>query len=928
MKYNFYIDTHNGSGFTALENVFTGFSLLQPLNEELDSGAFVFLSSDSKVTPIMSVIKILINDTPNYFYVSRDTVSILGKENKIYKHEVEIIELTKKLEKYTNYTLCFTQPTGKGDKYYYLIDCIERIIRVCPLGEDDVTNNWSYPSDLQRADSNAYSSLPIPTLPFARPLKEVSATLKSALNGVVSPQFVFQNLTLRELIDGVLTYVNAISKVETNNNLYDLLGATFYNTLQNIIETFQLDYEEKDLSIEEYSTQLESNTQNQINESGTEKSSIVYPSENGFAMIMSSKNDYSINDSNRKIVTQYPIYKVDDVVFEMPTISVAYYQNALDGEGAHRQNSVTFNNLGVSIKDFIKETQQYNNLEIFLQGMSTIGDTIEIQNMLYKTTCLDYTQYSEEIDCSKDYKAVLFNYPVINSVILLGTAEYVSKNLFNSTSLPDLFTTWGYVLTIGNVGTIEIHNVETLEYGSIYSMSPAENYNAPRYRIYYTPSLSSNITCQRENANGINIYSNGVSHQQERLISFENFANNTWSLAQRQGTQARELTVHHIDISTLLHVGDYTSDREVITKAEYIYFNDYILGKYELSKDYNRINEFIGLNSKIRQYQMPNGKESYERVLKINNFVEVGDTTIGANSYLTDSAVNCYMATLFPSGKDIYKKINSAVYTSNDSEWSTYLDNLNINSGAHYHNLLLECSTNGGGNTISLDFGFSDNIKCSDAYTPTTVNSVSKILKTPIPYCKATGNYSGFLRSASVKILGKDYTFTSTYLPLVEDIGTQYYYISIPNMLILKDPSEILRFNYTLSTISVNDNITIGRYLSSRNRLITNQYTEELKIVGLNKEYSKYDNLVVKSGDVVSSSLLSTNATMTSSGANSATITFNSSFISSLNANTKTIAIVDNENHIYLTIKREYFNTKDYIVFNFKSKRTNIKYEY
>lgn len=929
MIYNVQIDKHNGSGFTALENIFTGFSLTQPLNEELDSGSLIFISTSNAITPIMSVIKITVDGVNSFYYVSRDNVTIEGKENQTYLHTLSLIELTKKLEKYTNYTLCFTQPTGKNEKYYYLRDCIERIIRTCPLGMDVMTSLWEYPTDLTRSDSNIYSGLPIPILPTARPLAAISNELSNALEGIVAPQFVFQNLTLRELIDGVLTYVNAICKVETNNNLYNMLGATFYNTLLNIIDTFTLDYEEKDLSIEEYSTQIESNTQNQINESGTEKSSIVYPTASTFAMIMSSEYEYSINDSNRKIITQYPIYKVDDVEFEIPTIKVSYFQNAVYPDGTHKQNAVSFTDLSISIKDFVKEYQQYKNLKIFLQGMSTISDTIEIQDMLYKNTCLDYTQYGSEIDCSKSFKAILLNYPAINSTILLSTCEYVSKVLFNSTMLPDLFSLWGYTLNIEHVGNIEIHNVDGLEYGSIYSMSPAETYNAPRYRIAYTPSITSNISCQREETKDINLYSNALSHQQERLISFENFSNNIWSLAQRQGTQAREVTVHHSTREDLFHVGDYTSDREVITKAEYIYFNDYILGKYELSKDYNRINEFIGLNSKIRQYQMPSGKESYERLLKINNYVEVADTqTIGTSSYLTDSAVTCYMATLFPSGRDIYDKINGVVYTSLDSEWIAYLDSLTLNAGAHYHNLLLECSTNGGGSTISLDFGFNDNIKCGDAYTPTTINGVEKILKTPIPYCKPTGNNIGFLRSANIKVMGKNYTFQSTYLPLVEDLASQYHYISIPNMLILKDPSEILRFNYSLSTISLNENIVIGRCLTSRNRLITNQHKNELRLVELNKLYGKYDNLKVKSADIINNVALSANATLNVASANYAQIVFNASFINALNANTKTVAIVDTDNNIYLTINKNYFTNKNFIVFNFKSLRTNIKYEY
>ena len=914
MIYNVQIDKHNGSGFTALENVFTGFSLTQPLNEELDSGSLIFISTSNAITPIMSVIKITVDGVNSFYYVSRDNITIEGKENQTYLHTLNLIELTKKLEKYTNYTLCFTQPTGKNEKYYYLRDCIERIIRTCPLGMDDTTLLWEYPTDLTRSDSNIYSGLPTPILPTARPLATISNELSNALEGIVAPQFVFQNLTLRELIDGVLTYVNAICKVETSNNLYNMLGATFYNTLLNIIDTFTLDYEEKDLSIEEYSTQLESNTQNQINESGAEKSSIVYPTASNFAMISSRTSEYSINDSNCGVTTQYPIYKVDDLIIP---IEYQVFGRIGSAESIVTLISETAN---ISLKEFLLETQQYEKLTI-KQNASGL-----LLNCKFKNTCINYSQYSNFIDCSANFKNILLSYPSYNNAAILSTIKYAIEN-----HLSAFVGATAIEVILPTCGSASIYDVNETTYCNVAGLAPSStiDFGSIQYRIAYTPCITSNISCQREETKDINLYSNALSHQQERLISFENFSNNIWSLAQRQGTQAREVTVHHLTSEDLFHVGDYTSEREVITKAEYIYFNDYILGKYELSKDYNRINEFIGLNSKIRQYQMPSGKESYERLLKINNYVEVADTyTIGTSSYLTDSAVTCYMATLFPSGRDIYDKINGVVYTSLDSEWIAYLDSLTLNAGAHYHNLLLECSTNGGGSTISLDFGFNDNIKCGDAYTPTTINGVEKILKTPIPYCKPTGNNIGFLRSANIKVMGKNYTFQSTYLPLVEDLASQYHYISIPNMLILKDPSEILRFNYSLSTISLNENIVIGRCLTSRNRLITNQYKNELRLVELNKLYGKYDNLKVKSVDIINNVALSANATLNVASANYAQIDFNASFINALNANTKTVAIVDTDNNIYLTINKNYFANKNFIVFNFKSLRTNIKYEY
>ena len=131
INYTFKIDTHDGKGLRVLPiKPFQGNSDIRVLGEELDSGFMVLWLKNRENLPIMSYVEYTIEDETGSitrkFYIGNDNTNRVSKSKNYYEHKLELIELTKKLEKYLEGTICFTQPTEIGKTNYTLRTCIEK----------------------------------------------------------------------------------------------------------------------------------------------------------------------------------------------------------------------------------------------------------------------------------------------------------------------------------------------------------------------------------------------------------------------------------------------------------------------------------------------------------------------------------------------------------------------------------------------------------------------------------------------------------------------------------------------------------------------------------------------------------------------------------------------------------------------------------
>lgn len=139
------------------------------------------------------------------------------------------------------------------------------------------------------------------------------------------------------------------------------------------------------------------------------------------------------------------------------------------------------------------------------------------------------------------------------------------------------------------------------------------------YLVYY-PYIDAHgtvykLNLEKENTSRLTI----PDTQSEKLINLERYGMNLLGKSTRLGNDLYEIDDIVKSPDELKKVGQKTSDNYVIYKREVSFFNDYAKVRYSLSKNYNNLNEKIGINREKRIYDIP--LTGFKNELIIKEFV-------------------------------------------------------------------------------------------------------------------------------------------------------------------------------------------------------------------------------------------------------------------------------------------------------------------
>lgn len=820
MTYTFKIDLNDGNGLKdfGYHNItypFVGFSDKTNLNEELDNGFFEVISSLEEI-PMWSYIEYTIDNEKRFFYVGNDESERLTKDEEKYLHRLELIETTKKLEKYPLETICFTQSQSKDNINYTLWDVLQRIFRIYEIQEDEFTL-W----DLTNYDE-------LPNVNNNKILENIDEEIKDYLKSIEAPTLVMNNLTLREAFDVCLKYVNAICTMKDRYTL----TCEFFNKINDLI-----DYTNKkegfitSSSVDDYSTELQSFLENQITEGSDELYSIVYPSESGYDKLKTRESNYSVNETNFGVLLNNPIYNLQDLQTE-----ISFRIGNLTSYNYSQDNKI------LSLADYIVEEDVYNKLPY---------KTVQYNNFteLTKINTIHYRFKDNFIDLNDYYKGFLFNQSTTLKAMMLQLAkeiaiswDYYSQYFEDSSNMIIMgyHDSGGFFQNLA-YGHLIIPN-DTSDYKNFlfeFSYTGVLPFQTLKFRTYYQTIVPTRLSINKNDISDTKIKTSSLMNQNNRIISLQNVSNNMKSTIERIGNYEYSITIRHNNITEVFNKGDFLKDNKdiyVCVIRETIYYNDFILCKYLFTKNYSRLNEFIGINSQIRQWQIPSGNETYERFIKKDSYCfisldratsEISNKNPGYTFSKTRESIFDFVR-----GGGYGKTINNVFFNSEDdvsvnngssSDVEQYWDSLVSGSNT----LALECISEGTKDALIFNFGFNDNM--SAGYMLEKDDSGIKTLMLKVPYANPNeGNRLGFLRNCAFTLTTSNIDFSTEDLPLTyvdwdNAYSNNQIMFDIPDQLILKDPAEILKFCFQLNFInkSTNDFI-IGEGFGKYNPLVYN----------------------------------------------------------------------------------------------------------
>jgi len=249
----------------------------------------------------------------------------------------------------------------------------------------------------------------------------------------------------------------------------------------------------------------------------------------------------------------------------------------------------------------------------------------EVYNLLTedeKNLSMPYTKGDSVIGMSKSYKTVLLTHSSINEIVNLMASEtdddgnnkifiYLKNN-----NIPDNNGSTAYLSAI--FASISVDNIISLYFQAEFIPRIDTVIEISKPGVYDNDRLKIGIP-DGQNANSIDIVRHGRS---------------LGSLARRTGNAEIQLDFHCDDFSQLMPVmgkfsrltgRDSYLNGYVITKREYGIYDNQIKVRYYCTKDYQAINERIGVNREKRLYAIP--LEATDCPIHLKYYVTVGRTS-------------------------------------------------------------------------------------------------------------------------------------------------------------------------------------------------------------------------------------------------------------------------------------------------------------
>lgn len=844
-------------------NVVMGFSVIEKLDDTLDTGQLTLRNyGTSDRLTLFDTIQIKIDGVEVHsLRISSDNVKLTSKSPKKWQHDLTLVEHTKILELFTVPAKTFTQPTDDFVRYY-LYDVFEDLINTSPL---DTTSN--------------YSSSRVVALP-------TSGDLYDLLTTTPSPELTFKDLTLRECFKQVADYVDAIPRLVLNTSGDLELSLDFVGELQNLIESTD-DYITNQLSQDAqfYATNLESEALNLVSDETIGEGVEFYPDRNSYV------NFRRIDD----------FFQSDFTGGVLPSP-----KNISRVVAIHLWNNLSVRNVTKS-----GTTPQYVVFEEQRDWRITTGI---LEQKLYQSLEWDIPLPNTAI-AQPDYlnNSIYYNYRSPNVTIgelygLFGTDEIVQ----------DWFER-GVLTLLIEEGLIDgVTNEFDDEYEFTFNIiagfdSGVENWV---YQLEYIPIPNSQrISVERQDLTDIDRNSTMLSNQQDRILNLENYANNLQGKINRIGNTELELANRTLSpfTSRVNYVGDYTDDMYILTVKESIYFNTYVDLKYKLTRDFNKISSFIGVNSEIRQWEISE-QNTLERNLVYKQFIEIDAVESGNGSDTSDlftiNGIQCYLDTF--NASSTFKSVSTSFVAPSSTTTRS----------------LASISSNGGGNSLIFNFKFEDNI--SVGYYKEEYNS--QITRQYSEYADNNGLTDSIalyvmdevndipafqlnvqeVADAYPKIIP-----VSTETDWTDRLGTVYLQDSL---YIKKDSREIIGLTLQLAQISKNNNkVILGRYLSLKNRLVSETTPTSFKLYTYNGvKYSRIDTGTVKAGYDTVQTIIPT----VDSSNNKISLSH-----SNLTSGKSAWALTDEDDNVLIAVNQD-GTLLDTITFDFNEYRSGVNYKY
>ena len=548
-------------------------------------------------------------------------------------------------------------------------------------------------------------------------LFDIDTNYETVFKKIEMPQMFFQKQTLRQVLNTLFKYINAISRLQYNESDYDILTIDEFNKITGSFNLLSIIDYSSEQNAQNYATMAVTYLEKSLQTNFRENASVISPSSNSFKTVRATNIQLTQDDGNFSLPLEYEMYEPTKIEVEIPYVELRQARS-LDSGMTTMSNAIKLlenkkidltnrflNRDFWNLKNYTVDFPTYNEIETFKE---TIGlRTNKGGNFFWQRN-------TKSIDLSYTVGATIEENIIMN-VIQEAINEEITrvKYVFDSDDYSDAYDPL-------NATIVSVTDIETT-FNSETSTTDLLFRNL-KFNIEYITFGNPTAKIEREDLTNFKYYSELRVNQQARITDFSRASRDTYGQIQRAGVPNITFSKRHFDLDDLLKVGMIDSNGYIITHRSLQFQNEYINARYQATLNHNRLNEYNGIDQEYRVFENP--QLGYNRVDYYNDYVLIespngtDDTTFSFEPvFLKKETIPKIFSNLrnYHTENDNYKITYAMVRT--DGFLENYPDETYENA------IMVPVQSFGGKNTLIFEFGFDNNLYAGNAIYEQTLNT-------------------------------------------------------------------------------------------------------------------------------------------------------------------------------------------------------------
>ena len=337
------------------------------------------------------------------------------------------------------------------------------------------------------------------------------------------------------------------------------------------------------------------------------------------------------------------------------------------------------------------------------------------------------------------------------------------------------------------------------------------NYPQLAFRITYTPVFSARVLQHKPYVEKGAAERTLVYNQGANLVETRYYGENLKGTIMRMGNVDLTQTYRIQTYSLIPKVGQLWGDDYYVSGMVRAQYAQHCVLTVEMSKDFNRLSQFIGINSQWRAYEVSE-KQAYDRDMVYSDFAIIGDREQADGiACVTGSGAKDIAQTFVPSTAK--RNLTLATVEPEIAHGTVPGVSLPVISSAF-------------GNSLTFGFGMADNYSAGAKSVYNDSGDITGYWQTDVQYTDYYGRleriYFSLAHEAEITIDNGFMLPQGLYVPPMP-ISMQPAFVTQPSLRIDKDGGEALHFNYQLQFVTNWRDLIIGSALAHNCPLVTTE---------------------------------------------------------------------------------------------------------